>query len=147
MMRPEPIREIASLHGAEDDWPALQLKQDSSVNLRNAGECFHLQADVQIPAGTTVVLHLCGNDLLLTSDGIDCGNHVTTQGPLTHIEVLVDRTSIEVFGNHGEVSLTRCVLPARDGISLDCRGGQATFGPIKIWDMKSAWPDRVPPAP
>ena len=139
----EPIREIASLHGAEDDWPVVQLKDGQAINLRSAGECFHLQADVQIPAGTTVVLHLCGNDLLLTSDGIECGNHVATQGPLAHIEVLVDRTSIEVFGNHGEVSLSHCVLPIRDGISLDCRGGPATFGPMKIWDMKSAWPDQV----
>jgi sucrose-6-phosphate hydrolase SacC (GH32 family) len=57
---------------------------------------------------------------------------VTSAGPLTHIEVLVDRTSIEVFGNHGEISLTRCILPSRDGISVDCRGGPATFGPLKI---------------
>lgn len=139
----EPIREIASLHGAEDDWPALQMKEGAAINLRSAGECFHLQADVLIPAGATVMLHVCGNDLLLTSDGIDCGNHVSTQGPLTHIEVLVDRTSIEVFANHGEVSLSRCVLPARDGISLDCRDGPATFGPLKIWDVKSTWPDKV----
>jgi len=119
------------------------MKEGAAINLRSAGECFHLQADVLIPAGATVMLHVCGNDLLLTSDGIDCGNHVSTQGPLTHIEVLVDRTSIEVFANHGEVSLSRCVLPARDGISLDCRDGPATFGPLKIWDVKSTWPDKV----
>jgi fructan beta-fructosidase len=140
----EPIREIAQLHGAEADWLKRDLAQDAQMNLRGAGECFHLQAEVRIPAGTTLTLHLCGTDLKLTHDGMECGAKAGVTGELTYVEVLVDRTSIEAFANHGEVSLSRCMLPMREGISLDCRGGPATLDSLKIFDVRSAWkPDRL----
>jgi sucrose-6-phosphate hydrolase SacC (GH32 family) len=135
----EPIREIAQLHGAEDDWPAQTLSDGAQVNLRAVGECFHFEADVKIPEGATLTFHLCGTDLHLTHAGMECGSQAGVTGELTHLEILVDRTSIEAFANHGEASLSRCMLPTREGISLEYHGGTASITSLKIFDMRSAW--------
>jgi fructan beta-fructosidase len=141
----EPISAISELHDAEYTWPARVWKDGDQANLLGSGEGFHLQFDVSIPSGAMAVLHLCGNDLLLGHDTIESGSKATTLEPLQHVEVLVDRTSLEVFGNNGEVSLSRCILPTRDGIAMEIHGGQVTLGAMKIWTMKSIWPDKVSP--
>ena len=139
----EPIKEIASLHGAETDWSNLVLADNSGSNLVPSGQTFHIQAELSIPAGMTVIFHIRGADLTLTNATMECGNKVGVAGELTYIEILVDRTSIEVFANHGEATLSRCFLPTREGISLECHGGTATLKSIKVFDVKSAWPADV----
>jgi fructan beta-fructosidase len=140
----EPIHEIALLHGVEDDWSKRELARNTQMNLRSTGECFHLQLEVHIPAGTTLMLHLCGTDLNLTHNAMECGAKAGVTGELTYVEVLIDRTSIEAFANHGEASLSRCFLPTREGISLDCRDGPTALDSLKIFDVRSAWkPDRL----
>jgi fructan beta-fructosidase len=135
----EPIKEIGLLHGAADSWPSRELAKDSELKIRPAGETFHLQAEVSLPEGTTVTLHLCGADLNLTHAGMECGNKVDLASELTYVEILVDRTSIEAFANHGEASLSRCYLPTREGMSLECHGGNATLKSLKVFDVNSAW--------
>lgn len=39
------------------------------------------------------------------------------------VEILVNRTSIEAFVNHGEISSTRFVLPHENGLSVKAEGG------------------------
>ena len=57
----EPIREIALLHGAENHWPEMVLKNSES-KLLDRGETFHIEADVHIPEGATLIFRLCGNE-------------------------------------------------------------------------------------
>jgi fructan beta-fructosidase len=142
----EPIKEIALLHGIEDNWPMRELAKDSQLAIRSFGESFHLQMEVRIPEGSTVTLHLCGTDLNLTHSGMECGARADVAGDLTYVEILVDRTSIEAFANHGEASLSRCMLPTHEGIALECHGGPATLQSLKVFDVHSAW-KKEPTAP
>lgn len=137
----EPVKEIALLHGLENTWTNQELKENSGIVLRSLGESFHIVADVRIPEGTTLSFRLCGERLNLTHAAMQClsDGKVPVSGELTHVEILVDRTSIEVFANHGEASLSRLILPQNEGIVLECTGGPATVQSLKVFDMKSAW--------
>ena len=96
---------------------------------------------MNIPEGSTLTFHIRGIDLVLNHSSMECGATATVSEPLTYVEILEDRTSIEAFANHGEASLSRCAVQHREGLSLECRGGPATAQSIELFDVRSAWPD------
>jgi sucrose-6-phosphate hydrolase SacC (GH32 family) len=137
----EPIEELALLHGAENNWPRRELPANSGTVLRSRGESFHIVADVSISEGATLTFRLCGAALNLTQSAMQANSDpkVPVSGELTHVEILVDRTSIEAFANHGEATLSRLVLPQNQGVWLECHGGSATLRSLKIFDIISGW--------
>jgi len=69
------------------------------------------------------------------------------KGPLqpeskrVRLRILVDRASIEVFGNDGALSMTSCFVPPRSDHSIDIfsEGGTAQVVSLKVTPLKSAW--------
>ena len=71
-------------------------------------------------------------------------------GPLTlaadealHLRIFIDRSIIEVFANDRQC-LTLRVYPEREdsrGISLFSRGRPARLRSLKVWQMRSIWPE------
>ena len=58
------------------------------------------------------------------------------------LQLLVDRTSLEIFGNKGEVSMSCCFLPAAADQSLALRadeGGRARIVSLTVHELRSAW--------
>ena len=62
-------------------------------------------------------------------------------GDRVKLRILVDRTSLEVFGNEGQVSLTNAFLadPDRKDLSLTAAGGTARIVKLDVYELKSAW--------
>ncbi len=136
----EPIPEIASLHQHEDTWAALSLKASEMKDLSASGGLYHIKITVSIPAGSTLTLTACGLPVVLTHQTIACGTDPQpVLGELKSVEILVDRTSIEVFANHGEVSISKCFLPADASVSLKASGGPVTIPSLRVFRLKSAW--------
>jgi len=54
-----------------------------------------------------------------------------------HLEILVDRSSLEVFADHGLYALSTQIFPDEDAnsIYLFSNGGNAVINSIKIWDL------------
>jgi fructan beta-fructosidase len=57
------------------------------------------------------------------------------------LRVLVDRSSVEVFADRGQRTITDQIFPDRDskGIQLFSTGGRAELNKITIWQLQSAW--------
>jgi len=57
------------------------------------------------------------------------------------LRILVDRTSLEVFANDGEVSMSSCFLPGdKDtGLELFVKGGDLQVMNLKVRKLKSIW--------
>lgn len=57
------------------------------------------------------------------------------------LQILVDRTSIEVFGNDGRVSMASCFLPnpADKSLGIFANGGEAKILSLKVYQLRSAW--------
>jgi len=54
-----------------------------------------------------------------------------------HLQILVDRSSLEVFANHGQKVISTMIYPPEDatGISAFAKNGDITIDRLKIWDM------------
>ena len=57
------------------------------------------------------------------------------------LQILVDRTSIEVFGNDGRVSMYSCFLPNLENTNLGiyASGGEAEIISLAVYELQSAW--------
>ncbi|ACB94959.1 glycoside hydrolase family 32 protein [Beijerinckia indica] len=60
------------------------------------------------------------------------------------LRVLVDWSSVEVFGGSGEAVLTSQIFPAptSDGVAVFANGGTAVLQSINISSMNSSWPNQ-----
>ena len=57
------------------------------------------------------------------------------------LHIFLDKSSVEVFGDNGRVTLTDRIFPFPDsnGISLFAKGGPAELISLDIWHLKSIW--------
>jgi len=60
------------------------------------------------------------------------------------LEILVDRSSIEIFANDGEVVLSSCFNPSEgnDDLVLWTQGGELFVNDLEIYQLNSAWGEK-----
>jgi sucrose-6-phosphate hydrolase SacC (GH32 family) len=60
------------------------------------------------------------------------------------LQILVDRTSIEIFGNNGEQSISTCFLPTQgeEELLLYTQGGELFVESLEGHTLKTAWPTK-----
>jgi levanase/fructan beta-fructosidase len=137
-----PVREVESLQRAPDTWTKRTLQERETLPLEPSGECFRLVATVAIPDAARLTFRLRGQSVVLTAQTLESGAPpAALEGRARQIEILLDRASIEVFVNDGELSSTRFVLPTDAGLSLTAEGGPVTIESLVIHPLASAWPD------
>lgn len=139
----QPIREITLLHRGQDTWNDRVIAKDQTLPLEPSGQLFHIQAEVEIPEGARLIFNLRGIPVMLTNKTIESGHKpAPVQDRIRKVEILVDRTSVEVFVNDGEVSSTRFALPKGGGLSLKAEGGPVKIQSLTVHPLNSAWTER-----
>jgi len=138
----EPIKEIELLHHGQDSWTNRTLRTGEVLPLEPSGRLFHLRAEVSISAGARLIFNLRGIPVILTSKTIESGTApASVSDQIKMVEILVDRTSVEVFVNHGEISSTRFILPHENGIAMKAEGGSVNLQSLTVCPLTSAWTD------
>jgi fructan beta-fructosidase len=135
----EPIPEIALLHKSEKDIVNLTLASGVEKPVATSGDLFHIQAEVDLPQGSTLTFHIRGTDMTVEPQQIASGSTAPVSGTVGYVEFLIDRSSIELFANHGEASISQCFIPSKEGISITANGGPVTIKSLKFFELKSAW--------
>jgi sucrose-6-phosphate hydrolase SacC (GH32 family) len=146
-----PVREIAALRGKEHSWKNLTLNPDDNPLQGLSGDLFEIQAEIDVGQATDVSFKLRGEPLnySLADRKLSCLGQSAPLDPIAHrlkFQILLDRTSIEVFANDGRVSMSSCFLPNRKDHTLEIH---ATNGPCKItrlnvYELRSLWPSVLP---
>ena len=161
----EPVKEIEKLHGEAQEWKDLTLKSgDVNPLAKLSGDLFDIRAEIELapteapgkaesPAqnvsdvsveftirGASVVYSFKNKTLasLGASAPLEPAN-----GKIT-VQILVDRASIEVYGNSGQVALSSCFLPpaADKSLKLQATGGPAKLVSLKVYPLRSAWDNK-----
>ena len=142
----EPVREIQLLHGEKREWNEVALKDKSKALKGLSGDCLHIQVDMELGDSEEVGLTIRGipvtydvpNRLLRCQD--KSAKLPPSQNAI-HLEILVDRLSMELFGGKGRVYMPMALHfddEARD-VELFAKKGKALFKQIQIWTLQSAW--------
>jgi sucrose-6-phosphate hydrolase SacC (GH32 family) len=141
-----PVCEIKLLRKKQHEWKNLILKPGDNPLRPITGELFEVQAEIEPAAAKTVGFRIRGIEAVYEVEKrrFHC---LGKDGPLKLIDnrikvhLLVDRTSLELFGNDGLLSMSSCMLPEENNRSLEvfCTGGQAKLLGLEVWELKSAW--------
>ncbi|MCF7675660.1 MAG: glycoside hydrolase family 32 protein [Akkermansiaceae bacterium] len=137
----QPIRELEMLHQTEKQLNHRELDDGEELSLAPAGELFRIQAEVSIPEGARLSFNLRGYPVVLTSNTAESGTGAhTVQEAVRTVEILIDRASVEVFVNHGELSITRNFRARQDGLSVTAEGSGVLIRSMAIHPLMSIWP-------
>ena len=144
-----PIREIEAIQFEPKVWTGLELKPGDNPLSEMSGDLWDIQAEFD-PRGATEVGFLIGGRKVaytvrtpkehrLSNGELNIG--ISPQINPVKIRILVDRTTVEVFGNDGEIVMPACFLPKDSdlGLKMFSTGGAARVGSLKVYKVKSVW--------
>ena len=141
-----PVAELAKLHQRS----IVLRDQDPSLYARSLtgifGEQFELHADADVAGDAVVTLTVRGVPIIFDAakKTLKCGDKSAPLAPESDkltLQILVDRGSIEVFGNNGRVAISHGVIPQRGvrPISAAVSGQSARIRSLEVIELKSVW--------
>jgi len=142
-----PVKEIELLHAKRHAWENETLAEGGANLLAGfSGDLFHLRAELEIGDAQEVGFIIRGVPVLYHAEKqeITCGHAFGALRPVEGricAELLVDRASIELFGNGGETYLVAGMIPPEDNTSLELvsKGGSAVVRSLEVYELRSAW--------
>ena len=150
----KPVKEIELLHEKGDVWENKNLIPGINKNLISGvkGDCLHLIGTFQVKTADSFGFMIrmnkkkVGTELTYSvkTNTISCLGKSAVVEPIdgkVKLEILVDRTSIEIFANEGKVVLSSCFTPEEnaDGIYLYNIGGEILVEKLEIYPLKSMY--------
>jgi len=142
----EPIREIARIHGKQWQWQNRILEPAQNLLSEVSGELFHICAELKL--GDARQIGFVIRDVPVVYDvgkrELSCQENKASLKPTDgriRLELLVDRTSIEIFGNNGRVYMPVGVILADNSKSLEIftKSGDTKVESLEIYELNSGW--------
>ncbi len=144
----EPIREIEKLHKREWQWKNKIIKPGENLLSGLSGELFHIIVELQVNDDvqeTGFVIRDVPVVYNVQKQELSCQKKTaplkTADGKI-RLELLVDRTSIEIFGNDGRIYMPMGVILADNSKSLEIytKGGNTVVKSLEVFELRSIWP-------
>ena len=137
-----PIPEIESIHGRTKSIRKGTLEPGKEIDPGLVTQSFDLSLDVSLEDEDALEISFLGKVITLQPNQITAlGKKGKLTDPLTHLRILADITSIEIFANQGELTMAFCVVPPDDatGAVIRAKSGKPEITEGKISEVKSIW--------
>ncbi len=143
----EPIREIKQIQRRKRQWKNKTLKPGDNLLSSLSGELFRIQAELQVDDDveeTGFVIRGVPVVYNVKKQQLSCQKKTASLKPVNGkicLEILVDRTSIEIFGNKGRVYMPMGVILAGNSKSLEIftKGGNTQVKSLIVYKLGSIW--------
>ncbi len=142
-----PVKELEGLHERKEVVKDARLKGGKKLQVDGTDELFDIRAVLVPDKAEQIEFSVRGIPVVydVKKGEIRCAGKVAPMKPrkdgTVALQILVDRGSIEVFGNDGQVALSAGVLLPVDNqaLTLSARGGDASVSILTVNMLKSAW--------
>ncbi|MEM1506921.1 MAG: glycoside hydrolase family 32 protein [Candidatus Bathyarchaeia archaeon] len=142
----EPVKEIQKLHGRRLVKENFYLSGRMDLTKGLSSDLLDVRVEFQIEAGSEFGLIIRGIPVTynVMSERITCLNRSAPLKPndgKIRLQVLVDKTSIEVFGNDGAIILSvGAIFDSSDRLlEAYSRGGKTKVKLLEIYELSSVW--------
>jgi sucrose-6-phosphate hydrolase SacC (GH32 family) len=143
-----PVRELASLRTHATTFKPQPIEQAQDALRDISSELLDIDCELTLGSATELTFNLRGVPVTYSvgKGELACAGQIgalaAARGKL-RLRFLIDRTSIDLFGNGGELYMTVGVLPRAEDRSLDLRaqGEGVRIDSLVVWELKSAWLD------
>ena len=142
-----PVAEIERLRVAFDSASGRMLHAGEELLIGRCGELFDIVAEVESSPDAAFSIRLHDVHISCSGGVIRClGKEAAVHSAdnVTRLRVLVDRTSVEVFANGGEIGMSSCILPPERETTVRCcaERGSVQVRNIVVHHLASAWGDQ-----
>ena len=142
----QPVREVEKLHDHRRTWTDTALRPDSNPLAGIRGELLHIRGDLAAGDASELGFVIRGVPIAYSVDRQELSCQGKTAplrlvGGGIRLELLVDRTSIEIFGNDGRVYMPMGMSPAADDTSIQvyAKTGTAKIRSLEVCSLRSIW--------
>jgi fructan beta-fructosidase len=141
-----PIKEIELLHARQHRWTDLTLREGENPLQDIQGDLFDIRVELESAGATDLAFRIRGESLTWSAKDRklswqDSSAPLVTADGRLKLQILVDRTSFEVFANDGLVAMTGCFVPPSTDktLRLHSSGGAAKIRSLEVFELRSAW--------
>ncbi|MEP6671471.1 MAG: sulfatase-like hydrolase/transferase [Chthoniobacter sp.] len=142
------VRDLAGRTAQTRDVPPRALAPGDNALEGFSGELLDLDLEVDLQYAAQVTLSLRGEEIAydVKEKRLRAFGRSLALAPVDGkliLRALLDRTSIELFGNRGEVTFSGIFYPAADNrrLVLTVQGGSAYIAKLAVHELKSIWPE------
>ncbi|MDR1963342.1 MAG: glycoside hydrolase family 32 protein [Planctomycetaceae bacterium] len=141
----EPVRELELLHGELKEFRNLVVTPQKETLIAFEETIFDAEMVLDVAKADKLAIDVVGQrieykvaDQQISLEGIDAP--LPLQDGKLKLRIVVDRTSIELFAQNGEVQIAKCFVPKSNvtykGITVS---GEVVVEYAKFWKMNSVW--------
>ncbi len=139
-----PVAEAASLHARTTNRADLKLDSSASVHELSWFDLLDIEMDAALDRNSEFTLRLSGEKLTYSAatGQLSCLGRtaiVAPQDGRIRLRILLDRTSIELFVNDGEISMTSCSLADTAKAGAAIYGHDVLMKSLRVSEMQSIW--------
>jgi len=142
----EPIAEIKNIHGKKYTWKNETLKLDQNLLAGPTGDLYHIRGTFKTDPTDKFSFNIRGTEVVYDArkEQIMCKDKSAKLQPekgVITLEILVDRNSIEIFGNNGRVYMPMGgVLPEDNKtLELSAKVAEVKVDLLEIYELNSIW--------
>ena len=139
-----PVKEIAKLRAGNVFVEDHTLERGTPLDVGFSSDIFDLELEMIVSSNSSFSIGFCGQEVVYSEARIKCLGQKAGLPPVNDrvsLRILVDRTSIELFGNGGEISMSSCFLPSAEtgSIVLRAKNGSPRIRTLTLHRLTSAW--------
>ena len=149
-----PVKELEVLHGKHYSWKEKNLIPGLNANMvkKVEGDCLRVVGEFDLKTsnnfgfvirsgkkgnGTELIYDVKRGTLSILGTTVP----VVAKNDKLTLELLIDRSSIEIFANGGQTVISNCFTPVEgaDDIFLFTNGGELGVDKLDVYKLESAW--------
>jgi sucrose-6-phosphate hydrolase SacC (GH32 family) len=145
----QPVRELERLHAGRHAWSPLSLEPGTNVLSGIRGDLVELRAQFKVGnqgevrfviRGVPVVYDAAKQELICK----DRRNPLRPVDGKVRLQILVDRTSLEIFGNDGLLYMPMAAgfSPQDHSLALTVADAAVSLDSLDVYEMQSVWPQQ-----
>lgn len=141
-----PVKELEMLRGKAHDIKAQPIRSRENPLADIKGELFDIVAEITLGDARQIAFNLRGVPLLydVQKQELSCADRTAplkAKDGKIQLRLMLDRTSIDIFGNDGELYMPMSLVFPAGGTPLELMsgGGTATINSLTVFEMNSAW--------
>ena len=141
-----PIREIEKLRTHRIVLENVIVTEGTNPLDGLTGELFEIDADIELLTAASISFDIRGIQVIYRIEDkrlfcLDRSSEMKPLGDRIQLKILVDRTSIEIFGNSGRVYMPMGVIPSDEdkSLGLNIVGGQARIVSMQVYRLRRIW--------
>lgn len=146
-----PVTEVASLRTERHTWRDLAVGepgQSADPLAAVRGELLEIRARAEVGSAGTLTLRVRGVPVIYDAgkQTLSCGKHTAPLAPIEGkitLQLLVDRGSLEVFGNDGRVAISLGSISGQKEsarpLSVSTTGDSTRLRLLEVDELASAW--------